>query len=252
MIRAVTFDFWRTLLIEPFEHIERSRRLRLEGIGSVLASAGRPTPAGALEAAYDASGRVLAERAWVRQRDLSRQEQVRIFLELAAPGVTGDLRPDVFEQAVAAYSTPALRFPPVPVPGAREALTALKARGFGLAIVSNTGRTPGVVLRRVLQHHGLLDFFVADAYSDEVGYRKPHAEIFREALRRVGAEPEEALHVGDDPVADVAGARAIGMRTCHFAAGAKDGAPEADLVLADLADLPDRLAALSATARRGF
>jgi len=45
-----------------------------------------------------------------------------------------------------------------------------------------------------------------------VGYTKPHPEIFRIALREVGVEASEAVHVGDLYEADVMGARNAGMK----------------------------------------
>jgi putative hydrolase of the HAD superfamily len=44
-----------------------------------------------------------------------------------------------------------------------------------------------------------------------VGYQKPHAAIFEHALDLLGAAPADAIHVGDDPQADVIGARGAGI-----------------------------------------
>lgn len=244
MIDLVTFDFWQTLVVDTPENLARGRARRLEGAAAVLARAGRATPAARLEAAYDASGEELVHRFWAAERDLPHREQVGIFLELAAPGVTATLPAELMDEAVATYITPVLELLPGLAPGAGEVLAALRAGGRRLAIVSNTGRTPGVVLRQVLERHGVLGHFEVTSFSDEVGWRKPHPRIFRETLARAGVAPERALHVGDDAVADVAGARAIGMRAGHFRAPGRDGAPEADFVLYDLAELPGRLDAL--------
>src|SRR5437773_2387337 len=84
-----------------------------------------------------------------------------------------------------------------------RAVRELASRGVALGIVSNTGRTPGVILRRVLERHGLLRHFKAISYSDEVGYRKPDGEIFRRTLAELGFDAGEAAHVGDNPIADV-------------------------------------------------
>lgn len=245
MIQVVTFDFWQTLVVDTRENLERGKELRLEGIGSVLARAGRPTSRAQLETAYEASGKALAERFWGDHRDLPHREQVKFVLELAAPGITADLSPELFDEAVAAYIHPVLQLLPQPVTGARDTLNTLERRGLMLGIISNTGRTPGVILRRVLDHYGLLGYFRVVSYSDEIGYRKPHPRIFTETLRRAGTEPGQALHIGDDATADVAGARSIGMRAGHFAADRDAGASEADFVLHDLGELPDRLRSLS-------
>jgi FMN hydrolase / 5-amino-6-(5-phospho-D-ribitylamino)uracil phosphatase len=57
-------------------------------------------------------------------------------------------------------------------------------------------------------HH--FDFVVTAA---RVGVAKPHPEIFTAALDEAGTAAHETLHVGDDPVRDVAGAAAVGLRT---------------------------------------
>lgn len=49
-------------------------------------------------------------------------------------------------------------------------------------------------------------------FSDEVGVRKPAAEIFADTLRRVGGDAASAVHVGDDEILDVDGARKAGLR----------------------------------------
>src|SRR2546422_1719870 len=73
-------------------------------------------------------------------------------------------------------------------------------------------RAPGATLRRVLERFRLLSFFKHTTFSDEVGIRKPAPEIFALTLRAVGGEPGTAVHVGDDPILDVQGAHAAGMR----------------------------------------
>lgn len=245
MIDVVTFDFWQTLILDTPENLQRGKALRLEGTAAVLARAGRPISAEELDAPYEASATVLTERFWAGHRDLPHREQVKVFLELAAPGVTRDLSPELFDAAVAAYITPVLRLLPRPAAGAAETLAVLRERGVTLAIISNTGRTPGVVLRKVLDHYGLLGYFTVISYSDEVGYRKPHPVIFRDTLSRAGAEPSRAVHVGDDAGADVAGARSIGMHAGHLPPPGGVPSPEADFVLRGLAELPERLKTLS-------
>lgn len=71
---------------------------------------------------------------------------------------------------------------------------------------------------------------------------KPEPPLFRMALRRLGVAPQAAAMVGDSVVSDVAGARAVGMRTVLYApAGAS--ADAADVVVRSFAELA-RLAGL--------
>ena len=74
---------------------------------------------------------------------------------------------------------------------------------------------------------------------------KPAAGAYRAALRVLGVKAAEAMMVGDDPVADLATAHRIGMRTCIVRSG-KGSAfptpwPTADLDLVGVGDLPAAL-----------
>jgi len=217
------------------------RTLRIQAMQRVLARAGRELGFGQVVDAYDRSERVLVERFWSRDRDPTIAEQVRLVLETASPGAADAMIGSLFDEAVAGYIEPVLHLPPVLEPGAEEAVVALASRGVALGIVSNTGRTPGVILRRVLERHGLLQHFTSLSYSDEVGYRKPAGEIFRQTLAGLGVEAGDAAHVGDNPEADVRGAQGIGMRGVHYAAAGRTGASHADLIVADLGELVERL-----------
>lgn len=242
MIKAVTFDFWETLVRDSPENLREQRALRIQALHRVLAGAGCGIGEVEVAEAYDRSERVLVERFWGRHRDPSIAEQVRVVLETVSPGVARAMTPALFEEALAGYIEPVLHLPPELEPGAELAVSELASRGVALGIISNTGRTPGVILRRVLERHDLLRHFTAVSYSDEVGYRKPDAEIFRRTLAELGVEAGEAAHVGDNPVADVQGAQGVGMRGVHYAAAGRPGATHADLIVADLGDLAERLA----------
>ncbi len=178
-------------------------------------------------------------------RDPPIREQVRLLLECLDGEIAGRLSAAEFEAAVEGYINPVLAFPPALTPGAGAAVSRLAARGLGLGIVSNTGRTPGVVLRRVLERHGLLRYFHAISYSDEVGARKPAAEIFARTLGGLGVAPGAALHVGDNPRDDVRGARDFKMRAAHYVTDGKPPSPDADLVVDHLGDLPEHVARLA-------
>ena len=86
-------------------------------------------------------------------------------------------------------------------------LTELKEHGARLAIVSNWDSTlPGL-----LGALGLAAWFDTIVVSHLEGMEKPRPELFLRAVSRLGGTPEQALHVGDVPELDEAGARAAGM-----------------------------------------
>lgn len=240
-LAAVTFDFWETLVRDTPDNLRRGHELRVAGVGDVLAHAGHACVPSALAEAYERSGAVMRERYWAVDRDATIRDQVRLFLDSVAQGLAARLAPAAFERALEAYVKPVLLLPPELVPGADTAVRRLAERGLRLGIVSNTGRTPGVVLRRVLERHGLLRYFDAVSYSDEVGTRKPGAAIFARTLAALGTAPATALHVGDNPRDDVLGARGSGMRAAHYAGDGRPPSPDADIVVAGLDELAGRL-----------
>jgi FMN phosphatase YigB (HAD superfamily) len=84
--------------------------------------------------------------------------------------------------------------------------------------------------------------------SARVGYQKPHPAIFLHALELLGAAPQDAIHVGDDPVADVDGARRAGIEPVLIVRDhRRDAIPDPDSraggapVISDLDDLLDLL-----------
>jgi len=95
-------------------------------------------------------------------------------------------------------------------PGTGEALTELHRMGLDLGVLSNTFIHKSS-LERHLEQEGLLEFFPVRLYSYEFPWRKPNVNIFQEAAKRVGVEPEKILFVGDLIHKDVIGAQAAGM-----------------------------------------
>jgi putative hydrolase of the HAD superfamily len=121
----------------------------------------------------------------------------------------------------------ALRFRAYPeVPGV---LAALRDLGVARVVVSNWD----VSLRGVLDATGLAPLLDGAAISAEVGAAKPDPAIFERALELAGVAAGEALHVGDTAAADLAGARAAGIRALHLDRSGAD--PDA---LRSLAELP--------------
>jgi putative hydrolase of the HAD superfamily len=110
----------------------------------------------------------------------------------------------------------ALRFSAFP--DARGALIAARRRGARVIVVSNWD----VSLIDVLERVGLAPLIDAVVTSAAVGARKPDTAIFAHALGLAGVAPERALHVGDSPSEDVAGARACGIPALLLC---RDGAP---------------------------
>ena len=74
---------------------------------------------------------------------------------------------------------------------------------------------------------------------------KPEKDFFRLALEDLGLEAHEVAMIGDDPEADVAGARSVGLKGVQVKTGKYDAEAgidgEADLTLESFAELPEVL-----------
>lgn len=92
-------------------------------------------------------------------------------------------------------------------PGALELCCTLRDRGLVVGLISNwSERLPEIL--RGLGLDRALDFALVSALERR---EKPEPEIFELALRRAGVRAERAVHLGDDLVRDVHGARALGI-----------------------------------------
>jgi hypothetical protein len=138
----------------PKSDDERYRRQRVDGFEAVLRVWGEPVSRAAIDRAYHASGRFLAS-VWSELRDVGVGEHVRAILAAIDRALPSRLPASATAALVEAYGAPILVVPPAVDARARAALDALSRRGYVLAVISNTMRTPGVVLRRVLERQGL-------------------------------------------------------------------------------------------------
>ena len=108
------------------------------------------------------------------------------------------------------------------VPAERLALVSeLRRQGHQTALLSNTNALHIAEINRRLAArygfaHGIADVLDRVFYSQEVGLRKPGAEIFRHVLREMNWRAEDVLFIEDSPQ-HVATARRLGLRVLHLA-----------------------------------
>jgi FMN phosphatase YigB (HAD superfamily) len=202
-IRAVTYDCWGTLLRD--RDWEGAMEQRASALSSLLGLS--------IEEA-----RALLDEAWAHHDAAWKQVETFGAGRMAAyclerRGSTDD---DLLRQLTREFEEASLAAGVVAVEGAQEVLQRLKDGGFGLALVCDTGFTPGRVVRDLLDEARLVGYLDTLCFSDEVGVPKPGNEIFAKALAELGARPPEGVHVGDLKRTDVAGARDIGMHAVRF------------------------------------
>src|SRR5262245_38919643 len=238
-VKTITVDLWGTLLFDSPSSDNRYKKRRLADIESLLAAAGVTVSTAALDRAYDDSGTYLS-RVWATHRDVPVDEHLRAILAASNPGLPKRVPPTLMTALIEAYSQPILVVPPTVDDTALMALESLNRGRDPLARNSNVMRTPGESLRRLLEQFRLLRYFQHTTFSDEVRIRKPAPEIFHITLRAVAGEPATSVHVGDDPILDVQGARAAGMRAIQVTSSRARGR-RPDLTVARVRELPEAI-----------
>ena len=95
----------------------------------------------------------------------------------------------------------------------------------------------------LLQRVGLADYFHFALRAEDIGIAKPDARLFQEALQRGGVDASAAVHVGDHPGDDIAGAQQAGLRAVWFNPSAKvwEGDKRPDAEIRSLTELPKLL-----------
>jgi FMN phosphatase YigB (HAD superfamily) len=236
MLRAVTFDFWNTLVVDAHGGEREHRRAQV--LRDELEALGRSASPLALDDAL-AGGFDYFDRVWVDEhRTPLCGELVDATLARLGPPVPDEVRARIVDR----FELLVLDLPPEPMPGAASALPQLAER-YRLAVICDTGWSPGHVLRRVLEQHGLLAYFDYLFFSNEHGMSKPDVRVFLHTLHELGVRPPEAAHVGDIQRTDIAGAQAAGMAAVHFIGANNHDAAHStgDLVVRHFDELPAML-----------
>jgi HAD superfamily hydrolase (TIGR01509 family) len=213
---CVTFDLWETLLLDQPELDLARGRLRCKGIQRAVSNAGIELSLTEIERGYAESAHQLLA-IWKRNEHLSTLEQVQLILKLASGrNITLPKEPEILERVLRGYVDPLFEVPPRLNRDAKSTLEGMRERVKGIGLISNTGRSPGPALRRLIDDLGILKFFDRTTFSDEIRCRKPDQRIFLDTAKGLGVAPTNTIHIGDDLEADIWGAKRAGMRAFLF------------------------------------
>jgi len=137
----------------------------------------------------------------------------------------------------------------VVVEGGREVVEELQKRGYTLGIISNLIGTREIP--EWLEAENFEPYFQVVVLSSVLGIRKPAPEIYLEAARRAGVEPDKCAYIGDNLKRDVTGARAAGFGSVIIMISAEKLAEETltdenrpDLIIHQFKELLDVFPAL--------
>jgi FMN phosphatase YigB (HAD superfamily) len=215
MIKAITFDFWNTL----YKAAPYAAGLRRRFLLDLFARNQIDVDEAQIDVAED-----VARKEWNRiWREEYRTPPAADWVHWMLDELLVQLPPGDFKALADYYDRSLLDADPGPtlIDGAGEAVRRLAQR-YRLGVISDSGLSIGHTLRHFLNRDGILDCFTCTTFSDEVGVSKPHMRIFQLTLDQLGAQPHEAVHVGDLTHSDIAGAKTIGMHAVRLTANYDD------------------------------
>ena len=201
MITAVFFDLYNTLAgFRPSRYEIQSEALADFGISV--------TPDGILRGYYLADAFMSEQNATKPVRSLSRDENRMFFAEYERRMLRGAGVEVSQEQAWQIWRRIrkidyglALFDDTIP------ALNACRQMGLTVGLISNMNQSGD----ELADSMGLLPYIDLSITSHEVGAEKPNPLIFERALERAEAQPECAVHVGDQITSDIVGAVNAGI-----------------------------------------
>ena len=196
-IRAITFDFWGTLFRDA-NGTER-HALRVNALTGAT---------GLSEADADETLRDIM--AYFLQMHIETQHTLtpRDAVQLVCDKFGLELDAATYEHLAHAFGEAILEHPPLPIDDALEAVRA-SAERVPVALISDTGFSPGRNLRVLLENAGFISHFGALTFSDETGVAKPQRFMFESTAAQLGVAPHELLHIGDLEPTDIVGAHQV-------------------------------------------
>lgn len=220
-IEAITFDFWNTLFKISDNNLVTKRRIKK--FYEVLRIDGYKTRVEDVATAF----KECWQHANFCQCAYGQEITPRGHVDFILQRLNLNLSASTWELAYHVYTTTLLEIPPLLNDNVKETLPVL-AKRYKLAVICNTGASPGSVLREFIKNNQMEDRFQMMVFSDEVGWAKPNVNIFRYTLEGIKVDSSRAAHIGDDAITDIIGARKAGMKAVWLAPRANWAVPECD------------------------
>lgn len=212
VVRCLSFDIWDTLL-------RGNKEFTYPRLSLIFELLGHPgMDAELLRIAYRASGRYFDSLSENTGLDYGFRERLQMMcaklgIEASLPG---DPALRAIQSRVGRLRLDPRYMPRLSEPDLIETLTALKAAGYRLGLLSNTGMDDVHVMRPVLERLSIWQLCELAIFSSEDGRAKPNPELFRHAVELFGVAPFEVLHIGDNTNADFR-AREAGLVSVVYA-----------------------------------
>ena len=209
-IKVITIDFWNTLF-DSSGGTERND-LRLKILINEIDKYGIVVKREEFESALVSTWEFFNSIWFSEQRTPEPIESIGFFWnKLNLPEDKNAL-----DKLVRIFSESILIHPPKLIRDVENILNVL-SKNYKLGIVSDTGFSPGIVLRQLLKDSKIYDYFSEFSFSDETGVSKPHEKAFLKILNSLDCKSNEAVHIGDIEKTDIVGAKNLRMKAILFA-----------------------------------
>ncbi|MDH7564507.1 MAG: HAD family hydrolase [Candidatus Bathyarchaeota archaeon] len=196
MIKAVLFDIGGTLIAEVTKReIYEIYDMILRGHGVNRSRKAIALAHRRMERKYLEDERVVFDNFWVRFN-------TDFLQDLGVDGNVAELAEAIDREWWSHAKTELC-------PDVLPVLSALKARGLKLGIITNGLESD---IKRIFQKVGFPELFDIKVGADTFQCAKPNPTIFQFTLKKLGVNPSEALFVGDSENADYEGARKAGLK----------------------------------------
>jgi len=230
LLKAITFDFWDTLYKIPQGLIISGKRVA--AFNQIVRTMGCEVEDDAVQEAFQDCWQYAHEYQLDYGLDITPAGHVNFILDQ----LQLELEPEDWERVYRVYTSVLIDFPPQLNEGVRETLPLL-ARKYKLAVICNTGVTPGLILREIMKVDDIHRFFNVLVFSDEVRWAKPNGKIFNYTLQSLQVKNIEAAHIGDDINTDVIGGKKAGMTALWLAPEALEKTPYCDYHVRNVKEL---------------
>ncbi|HQJ75451.1 MAG TPA: HAD family hydrolase [Bacteroidota bacterium] len=209
MIKAITLDFWDTIFKMDFE-IDLNA-YRIQKLEEIIRKYGYNFQKEKIFEVYKDVHKEF-DRKWIDECYTMTTSEV---LKLILSKLQLSISVNDFEYLVKIFQEAILLNPPSVMDGSKQAIIELY-KEYKLGIISDTGFSPGKILRNILKENGLIDYFSVLIFSDEYGKSKPHPDNFLYAAKELGVDISSLAHIGDNERTDVIGAISAGAKGIFY------------------------------------
>jgi putative hydrolase of the HAD superfamily len=239
MIKHITIDLWLTL-IRSHPSYKKERVMNVFRILHGLGYKGTPDRIKDAIEVVDNYHTMVCEKTGfhnMTQRDLW-------FMVLHQLDIHNRITLEDVDSIITKCNELFILYPPEYIePDTLEILREVADMDITIDIISNTGFITGTTVRRALLNRTIGRVIRSMYFSDAQVYAKPNFQLFMTSLASVrlnhgaGLKPEHILHVGDNMITDIKGAKMAGFQTFWINCGPEGG---------KLNQLPDHIKKLNA------